>query len=750
MSPEPRDPASRPGRRTLLRTAAGTAAVTVTGGLGAAPAAARGLPRAPRRRRSAAPLPVAGTTVVWWSSDGPADPASDPVAFAAAELARYLERITGRPLPRHRADRPGRGVALLPASAAPVEQGVPAALAAAGDTLLAGRGEEAHAVVVGPAGALAAGRGPRAVLYAVYALLERAGVRFFAPAFPSYQGRAERVPRDPALVLSGTHGTVEEPAWTWRRKYVEEGTSHTAEGLVLLLDWMAKNRLNTLVHPSDYNHWSVITWDRVRTAVAPEAARRGIVVEVGGHGYESFLPRERYPAYYTGGANVFDVHNPDALDAYVRAVVAHLAARPEITVFDCWPPDTATWPAAAVTAFGTVANAEAHVVNTLRAALATALPGVRVERIAYGAAIAPPTPGRGFHPEVLIDFAPYERTYQHAVDDPASGTNAPLAALLRSWSEAAEGPLAVYDYNRRYRWRSLPVRPLGILAADARFYASLGIDGLGSYAEPADWLPFEAVHLFSARLARDPGTDPDHWLAGYLADRFGPAAGHLADYYARTTADPDGFTVPAYASAAETGYRAAAAALDRALAVLAGREEYPVAALLRSHIDLALADVAITTAPTAAARTTARAAYRTLLEEHRFRGLVLQDIRSVQRWGGTLAHRDGHAVYRLPAHAAPVESGLTVARGGSATVRLRAQDVDWRGHTVTWNATAPAGLVPGTVSGTLTPAGAADAVHRLVLTASASLTPGSRTVTFAFRTEDGTVLPPARLTVTVV
>ncbi|EDY47214.1 hypothetical protein SSCG_00242 [Streptomyces clavuligerus] len=597
-------------------------------------------------------------------------------------------------------------------------------------------------------GALAAGISSWSSLYAVFALLERAGVRFFAPALPGYGGGGEHVPRDTALTLPAT-ALLEEPAWAWRRKYVEEGTSHTPEGLVHLLDWMAKNRLNTLVHPYDYNHWGHITWDRVRATAAPEAARRGILVEVGGHGYESFLPPERHPAFYTSGANVFDVHDPAALDTYVRAVTAYLTERPEIAVFDCWPPDSATWPAASVAAFGSVTDAEAHVVNTLRVALATTLPSVRVERVAYGAAIAPPTPGRGFHPRVLIDFAPYERTYRHALDDPASAANAPLASLLRSWAATAEGPLAVYDYNRRYRWRSLPVRPLRVLAADARFYAALGADGLGSYSEPADWLPFEAVHLFSARLARDPGTDPDTWLGQYLADRFGPAARHLADYYARTTADPDGFSDPGYAAAAESAYREAAAALDRALAVLAGRPEHLLVARLRSHLELALADVAISTAATAGARATARATYRTLLEERRFQGLVLQDIRAVQRWGGTLAHRDGHPLYRLPAHASLVTDRLTVARGGSTTVRLRAQDIDWRGHTVTWTAAFPPGLTPSATSGTLTPAGPADGTQRLTLTASPSLATGAHQAVFTFVCDGGLPLPPARLTVTV-
>ncbi|MFJ4771127.1 DUF4838 domain-containing protein [Streptomyces uncialis] len=740
---DPAHHASGPRRRTVLRSAggaagavtAGFAAGAVTTGLAAVPAAAR---------ESAGGLPVAGTEVVWWSPQQ--DPGTQVVAFAAGELAEYLGRVTSGAFTPRRLNRPGRGVALLPPGAGP---DAPAPPAADAERLLAGRGDEALTVSVGGWGALAAGNGPRAVLHAVYALLERAGVRFFAPAFPWYQGRGERVPRTPGLVLAATAGTVEEPAWAWRRKYVEEGTSHTAEGLVQLLDWMAKNRLNTLVHPYDYNHWGHITYDRVRAVVAPEAARRGILIEVGGHGYESFLPRERYPAFYTSGANVFHVHDPVALDTYVTAVTAYLAQRPEIAVFDAWPPDTATWPAASVAAFGSVANAEAHVVNTLRTALATALPSVRVERVAYGAAIAPPSPGQGFHPQVLIDFAPYERNYLHALDDPASGANAPLAALLRSWSDAAEGPLAVYDYNRRYRWRSLPVRPLRILSADARFYAELGVDGLGSYSEPADWLPFEAVHLFSARLARDPGTDPDAWLTGYLGDRFGPAAGQLAGYFHRTTADPDGLSSPSYAASVLADYRTAATALDSALRVLAGREEHLIAALLRSHLDLALADVAISTAATTAARATARAAYRTLLEERRFRGLVLQDIRAVQRWGGSLAHRDGNPLYQLPAHAAPVVDRLTVARGGSVTVRLRAQDIDWRGHTVSWSAVVPQGLTLSSASGTLTPAGAADGSQRLTLTASASLAPGTHQVAFAFRCDGTLPLPQAVLTVTV-
>ena len=45
----------------------------------------------------------------------------------------------------------------------------------------------------------------------------------------------------------------------------------------------------TLVIPTDYQGHGRVKWDNWRDALTPELQKRGILIEVGGHGYQNFL-----------------------------------------------------------------------------------------------------------------------------------------------------------------------------------------------------------------------------------------------------------------------------------------------------------------------------------------------------------------------------------------------------------------------------------------------------------------------------
>ncbi|MFJ2960129.1 DUF4838 domain-containing protein [Streptomyces sp. NPDC087270] len=689
--------------------------------------------------------------VVWWAASGTSQagpPASSPVAFAAAELARYLGRVIGGSVPVVRLANPS-GTA--PYGLAFVRGQVPTAdvLAAASRDAeaLSSQPEDSWTVTTGTDFSVLTGAGERACLFAAYGLLRQAGVEFFAPTFTFYQGAAESVPRSPDLVL-GSGTTHRLPQWALRRKYVEEGWSINTGALVALVDWMAKQGLNTLVFPYDYGGFGSTRYDDFRTALAPEIARRGLELEVGGHGYQSFLPQSTYPQYYTSGTNVFDVQNGAAVDQYVHNVLDYLTTRPEIGIFDCWPPDSAVWPKAALTAYGTAGNAETVVVNAVVAALRDAAPGVRVERIAYGAAIDPPTGGHSFDPDVIVDFAPYGRTYSAALDDPSSTTNAGYLALLRQWRDAHEGPLAVYDYSRRYRWRQLPANVLPVLARDAAVYRSLGLSGIGCYAEPADWLSAEAVHLFAAHSAWDPALDDGQFLGAYLPARFGASAAAMADYFARTTADPDqlGSAAPSF----RDSYTAARADLDSARrAVPAGSPRRLVLDRLDQAAEISLADVAISLAAsgTAAERTEAADRYEQLTLRHRFDGVQLDCSYVASRYG---EDRDRVAIaheYRAPAWGYADPSRLALPAGGTAVLTVHAQDVDYRGHRVQWRLTLPEGVTADRTSGVLEAHGERQGAVAVRLDAGPVPATGDRSIVVAF-SSSGTELTSVTCTLT--
>ncbi|WP_371631241.1 DUF4838 domain-containing protein [Streptomyces sp. NBC_00341] len=737
-------------RRGFLAGAAGLAGAALlpaaTAGRAAADTGASGA-------ASGEPLRVvsggrARATVLWWGA-GSAE-------FAATELRDYIRRMTGVRLPLRAAPDPGssapEGVTGLVALRAGTGGAGPIAagrLADAGREL-DGAPEDSFTLLGDDTLLLLTGHGDRAPLYAVYALLERTGVRFFAPGFPAYEGHHERIPNARGLDVPAVRLT-DRPGSELRRQYAEEGFSHTAASLPPLLDWMAKNRLNTFVYPTDYLGLGVTTYDGVRDVLVREAAKRSIRIETGGHGYDSFLPRADYPQFYESGGPVFDIYNPEALDAYVAKVVAFLRERPEITLFDCWPPDVGAFQKPVLDRYGTASDAESVVVNELARVLREELPGVRVERIAYASTVQPPGPQYPCDPEVVVDFAPYGRNYDGHLGDPAVGANTGLANALRAWRSTHRGPLAMYEYYRRYRWRSLPVHPLTTIAGDAVFESGLGLDGIGMYSEPADWITYEHVQSLVAALAWDSSLDAGGYLDGYLEARFGAAAtAAMGRYYQLTALDPDTHG-PGVLTA---NYGQARAALQEA----AGRTKDPAPRTLLDrltrNLDIALADMRIGLAPAGSAELdAARREYRALVHRNRFNGVCLPNMQAWGRWNGpdgqspyddARIRQDVVDTYASAAAGFGDPGFLVLTRGGDPVpLDVEAQDVDFAGHTVQWTATAPDGVVLEPSSGTLRVRGTRGATARVAVSATADAAAGAHRVTLEFRLADGTRLVPS-------
>ncbi|WP_158508924.1 DUF4838 domain-containing protein [Gemmatirosa kalamazoonensis] len=459
------------------------------------------------------PVPIAGRAIV--VSDTAA-----PVRLAASELSTYLSRMTGGAHPVVR-DARGPVIAL---------RRLPNDSAVAGD---------AYAIRVRRDSIILASATPRGVLFAAYDLLERLGCAWLAPELAFYHGAAEVVPRVERLAYAGPADVVVRPAFTRRALEVEEGLSHDSESLAAIARWMPKARLNTLVVPLDYGGSGRVRWDAWRAALTPELVRRGVTIEVGGHGWQNFLsPTDdalfaAHPEWFGKDAAcrpsrdpsvVFDTRNADAVRHVVDAVVAYLDARPEIDVFDFWPPDGAKWAecAAERTALGTPADRQAALANAVQAALAGRGSRVRLEVIAYASAKEPPT-GVMLDPRILVDFCPIGQNFDVQIDDPRGANNRQYVEALGRWRAAFAGDVAIYSYYRKYAWMSLPVILPHYLQHDLRWYAGQSLRGITTYAEPGDWATYEPNHWMLAHLAWDPTLAADSLLKRYVAARYGAA-----------------------------------------------------------------------------------------------------------------------------------------------------------------------------------------------------------------------------------
>jgi hypothetical protein len=584
---------------------------------------------------------------------GPAD--AETPAFAAAELADYLGAITGATLPVEGTGKdPEDPVASLVLAGDPEEAGT---LREAAEEALAGEPEDAFTLQSTAAAVAAAGTTHRGTLYAVYALLEGEGVRFWAPDFEFYEGRHEHVPERPTLAVDPV-SLVESPDVRYRRKYVEEGISHTEATLTALVDWMAKTRHNVFVCPTDYRNFGTTEWADWREALIPELERRDLLVELGGHGFDSFLPpaaHPEHPEWFVEGDNVFDIGEADALAAYVESVCAYLRDHPEVDIFDAWPPDEATWPDRVVREFGSVANAYAHLVNELVAGIEERGLDVTVEAIAYQSHLDVPDPEYMYDDSVIVDFAAIDRSYAVPIDDPDAEANADYLDTLRAWREAFDGTMGLYEYYRKYSWHSLPVVLADLLGEDLPAYVGVGLDAVGSYSEPADWLTYEPTHLLVAALAWDTDRSTDAYVGRYVSERYGPAAEAVSSYLlqvedaGRTLFDSFAgrFDDPDAVERATDRYERAQTVLADARETVAPESDAAVLLdRLLGNLDYALADLEIAAAQLSGDRTaeaTAKQRFESAMLSERFRGTVLQcrfpinrytelDVPSAARW----------------------------------------------------------------------------------------------------------------------
>jgi hypothetical protein len=460
-------------------------------------------------------------------------------SLAADELARYLKLISGAQLQIRTAD-----TAAPHSIAVRVEPPPKADSKRPSDAI---RRADGYSIRTDAEGRITiAGGGERGLLHGAYALLTHLGCRFLAPQFDHYNGASEFIPHRETLTLPADLSLQSQPTLAYRKLYVEEGLSHDEATLRRMIAWMPKAGYNVLVIPTDYQNHGRVKWDNWRAALAPELQRRGLVIEVGGHGYPNFLSAGM-PDPAAPGKTLFDTHpdwfatdsagqrrrepnwvfntaNPDAVHFMVARLVDYVRQRPEIQIFDLWPPDGERWDeSAAGTKQGTPTDRMVLLTNLVRAELAKVRPDVRVECIAYARYTTPPAAQR-LDPSVLLDFCPINQSFEYSLADVASARNAAYAADLAGWRRAFDGDVSLYSYYRKYAWNSLPVLLPHYLASELRHFATVPLQGVSTYSEPADWYTYELNHYALTKLAWDPSLDVDVLVKDFCVARYGPAA----------------------------------------------------------------------------------------------------------------------------------------------------------------------------------------------------------------------------------
>lgn len=485
----------------------------------------------------AAPLELAG-------SDGTASivvPARAPEAekFAAEELGRYMRSITSQQFEVDNRTDGNQGK---------VEFLVGRQLAEAAGISFSENQYGSDGFLLRRTGnrIIIAGIRPRGTLYGVYAFLEKLGCRWFAPNFEFYSpASGERVPRLSSPTIDQLD-QISKPSFQYRPLNVEEGQSHTPENVAQMVDWMAKVHLNLLNVPVDYEHLGRTKWDNYRAALLPELQERDMLLEVGGHGYQNFLPQERYfvqhPDWFgmidgkrTADPNVvFSTANPQAMATFIENVRKYLRGHPEIDIFNCLPPDMTHWSQAPEdVALGSPSDRQMLVVNQLADALRGEFPKLLIQFNAYSNFLTPPEHARPA-PSLMMSFDPYLRNFETSLFDPSQPENAFYVAALEKWTAGLipPGNVIIYSYITKYQWQSFPILIPHLIDEEIKRFYAMGLGGLTTYSEPACWATFEVDHYITSRLLWSASLNVDAELADYTHMRYGAAAEQVGQYLA--------------------------------------------------------------------------------------------------------------------------------------------------------------------------------------------------------------------------
>lgn len=508
-----------------------------------------------------------GRALVTLTAVGAARPIAD-------ETAAYLQRLTGtRFTVRSRAS--GRGgeihFSISPAGARRPEEG-----------------EWYRFRKVGSRLTLEAGR-PRALRYAAADLLERCGVRFLAPAFDFYGGASEFVPARPDLQIDVPSGERRAAAMPFRKIYVEEGRSHTLANLRQLVEWMPRGRYNTLVVPVDYQGRGEVRWDNWRKELAPLLQKLDLIIEVGGHGYQNFLNAEmeggrlfrEHPDWFGVDQQgrrsrrpnqVFCTSNRSAVDYVTQQFLAYVKQRPEIQIFDFWPPDGARWCACdSCRDLGSPSNRQALLLNHVLGSVRKAKLPLRLECLAYQTSIFPPETAV-LDPGVLVDYCPINQNFDEPMESLTGGWNRRYLRGVRAWRGAFEGDISLYSYYRKYAWRSLPVIIPGSIGREVALYRDIPLQGVSIYGEPGDWSTYELNHYTLARAAWNGRERIDDLVGDFCRARYGeiaPEARRLTETMGEAVRTFG--NIPHASIKPATEIQAAHAELERTAAVFRGR-----------------------------------------------------------------------------------------------------------------------------------------------------------------------------------
>jgi hypothetical protein len=327
----------------------------------------------------------------------------------------------------------------------------------------------------------------RGLIHASSNLLEKLGAQFPPGVAPSH-------PRIEPARLAALEPWRVTPAFkrrafisdimTWDYNFPDRLDLHLRHDREFI-PWMARRGINAFSYIR-HAHDTRLKIDEV----APLLRERGIGVEYGGHVLQLLLPRERFaehPEYFPAdddgvraARGNLCVSNPDAVALVRQGALAYVRDHPENELLHIWGADVwrGAWCRCGQCRELLPQIQYMRVVNAIASELAADSNAPPIAYLAYHDTIEP-------HPElkpldnVWFEWAPRERCYSHAIDDPACEINPRYLETLKRYIEIFNGRGHIFEYYAdAILFGGLGFATPAVIASDLRAYRSLGITSI--------------------------------------------------------------------------------------------------------------------------------------------------------------------------------------------------------------------------------------------------------------------------------
>lgn len=467
-------------------------------------------------------------------------PQEVPAKFAAAELQKYFEQISGAKLALVKEE--DAGAEIVVGLRGDLSGGDRARLPAS----KVGTDGYVIAISAKPARVIIAGENARGVVYGVYDFLERLGCRWFYPT----QDEA-----DPEVVPQQSKVAIEPGAWCVaspfaRRICNDDGWLFITDNEVCKkqVDWAMKNRYNMIgwqAHHAGTGKSLAAQYQELEKAgVLADLRKRGMTLHGPGHSFDQFLKSsehfEKHPEWFgvRGGKRVpqaalgaqFCWSNAEARKEFVKNAAEFIAEAPLIEVFCTIPFDGGPACECEECKKAGASNLAMTLARELIDGVKPRRPDVAVEQVAgYAPLVQPPSDAKLIPPALRFVWAQWGRGHTVGYDDPRYN-----AQNLEAWRAAAGKNLTVCQYygdNFSQPWIMGPFTTA--IEGDRKYLVKNHVDAVYVLIYPAGyWWNHRLNCYLAGRCFYDASLDPVAEVRDFALHYFGPKAGPLlAEYY---------------------------------------------------------------------------------------------------------------------------------------------------------------------------------------------------------------------------